>query len=189
MHPKQEKIIAAATKLFSKQGASETTMKEIAAEASVGKGTLYRYFENKEDLTSSLVKTGFRNITAELKAELITLDKTTEKIEKAIESQLEYYGNHRDFCRFLTREFWGYKNKFEENIKEIRNTYTVVIEEIINTGIEEGTFKDVDPEVAAVSLVGVVNITALHWFMFKDEFPVDKIKKEIIEIYFNGILS
>ena len=188
MKKKKKKIFNAAVNQFSKKGASSTTMSEIAKEAEVGKGTLYRYFENKEDLISSLIKCGFKNITEEVKEKISNVEEPVEKLKKSIEVQLKFYDQNRNFCRFLTREFWGYKNKFAENIEEIRNSYTVVIEDIIAQGKEEMIFKDLDPELAAVSLIGIVNITALHWFMFKEEFSVDKIKEEVIEIYFNGLI-
>jgi len=125
MHPKREKIIEAAIKMFSQQGSTSTTMQEIAEEAGVGKGTLYRYFENKEDLVSSLISFGFKEITEELESKVVNIEKTETKLRKVIETQLEFYNQHRNFCRFLTREFWGYKNKFAANIREIRHSYTV----------------------------------------------------------------
>lgn len=189
MNPKRKQIFNAAVKKFSENGATDTTMKEIAQEAGVGKGTLYRYFEDKEDLVSSLMSYGFKELTEELKAEIEGIETALDKIKKAVEVQLSFYKRHSDFCRFLTREFWGYKNKFEENIKEIRNDYTVVMEEIIKEGIAEGEFKDINPEIAAVSLLGMVNLTALHWFIFKEEIVVDEIKEEVIEIFLTGALN
>ncbi|MBM7555281.1 TetR/AcrR family transcriptional regulator [Halanaerobacter jeridensis] len=189
MNPKREKIFNAAVKKFSEKGTTGTTMKEISQEAGVGKGTLYRYFEDKEDLVSSLMSYGFERLTEVIKREIEGIESATDKIKKVVEVQLEFYKKHCDFCRFLTREFWGYKNKFEENIKEIRSDYTVVIEGIIEEGIEENEFKAKDPEVAAVSLIGMVNLTALHWFMFKGEVAVDKIREEVIDIFLSGMLN
>lgn len=189
MKQKREKIFNAAVKEFSEKGTTATTMKEISQKAGVGKGTLYRYFENKEDLVSSLLSYGFEQLTLEIKNRLAGFDNATEKLRQAVTVQLEYYKEHCDFCRFLTREFWGYKNKFTENIKEIRSNYTVVIEEIIEEGIEQEEFKAKDPEIAAVSLIGMVNLTALHWFMFKGEVAVEKIKEEVIDLFLAGILT
>ena len=185
----RQKIFNAAAEKFSDQGADTATMQEIAKAAGVGKGTLYRYFENKEDLVSSLVEIGFDRITEWIEAGIKDLEDPVEKLEQAVEIQLEFYNEHRDFCKFLTRESLGYKDKFKKQIKQIRSTHTVVIEEIIKEGIEAGRFKDRDVESAAVALIGAVNITALHWFMFKEEFPVDKIKENLLDIYFEGMQS
>ncbi|GAB6098967.1 hypothetical protein JCM16358_08460 [Halanaerocella petrolearia] len=189
MHPKKELIFTVAVAEFSKKGADSTTMQEIAQEAGVGKGTLYRYFDNKEDLISSLIETGFKDLTSQIQREVDNITDPQKKLEKSISIQLEFYNQNRDFSKFLTREIWGYKSKFEENIRQIRGSHTVVLEEIIEEGIASDKFKDLNIETAAASLIGMVNITALHWFMFKDEFLVDQIKDEIIELYFNGLIK
>ena len=103
MNPKRKQIFNAAVKKFSENGATDTTMKEIAQEAGVGKGTLYRYFEDKEDLVSSLMSYGFKELTEELKAEIEGIETALDKIKKAVEVQLSFYKRHSDFCRFLIR--------------------------------------------------------------------------------------
>ncbi|AGB40577.1 transcriptional regulator [Halobacteroides halobius DSM 5150] len=189
MNSKRKKIFTVAVEKFSQNGAADTTMQEIAKEAGVGKGTLYRYFNNKEDLISSLVEMGFNQLTEEIKRGIAGIDNPAKKLDKTVTIHLEFYNQHRDFCKFLTRESLGYKNKFEEHIKKIRSKYTIVIQEIIEQGVTTGKFKELDIETATASLIGMVNINALHWFMFRDEFPVTKIKNEIIELIFNGLLQ
>ena len=184
---KRKKIFKAAAHKFSHQGVDGATMQEIADAAGVGKGTLYRYFDDKADLISSLAEIGFDRIAKKIETGIKGVDDPKEQLEKAVEIQLKFYNQYRDVCRFLTRESLGYKDKFERQIKRIRKGYTVAIEDIIARGIEKGEFKDIDLEVAATNLIGALNITVLHWFMFKDEFPVEKLRKGILEVYFEGI--
>jgi AcrR family transcriptional regulator len=184
---RQEAIFAAAVERFSRQGTEQTTMQEIAEGAGVGKGTLYRYFDDKEDLIFSLIEIGFKKMIDQIKEGIVEVNNPEVKLEKAIEIQLQFYDQHRDFCKFLTRESLGYKDKFKASIKKIRSNYTVVFEEIIDQGCEQEIFKEIDVEISAVSLTGMINITALHWFMFKDDFPVEKIKENLFKIYVSGL--
>ncbi|WP_248965085.1 TetR/AcrR family transcriptional regulator [Sphaerisporangium perillae] len=46
----RERVLAAASSLFAKQGITATTMEDVAAEAPVSKRTLYAHFPTKEDL-------------------------------------------------------------------------------------------------------------------------------------------
>ncbi|GAB6139028.1 TetR/AcrR family transcriptional regulator [Halanaerobaculum tunisiense] len=189
MHPKKERIFTVAVERFSQKGSTSTTMNEIAKEAGVGKGTLYRYFDDKEGLISSLIETGFEELIEQVQQAVVDLTDPVEKLEEVIAIQLEFYNQNRSFSKFLTREIWGYKDKFEENIKKIRSNYTVIVEEIIQQGINNGDFKEVNAETAATSLIGMVNITTLHWFMFKESFPVQEIKDDIINLYFEGVIE
>lgn len=184
---RRDRIFTAAVEKFAENGAEQTTMQEIAKAAGVGKGTLYRYFDDKEDLISSLIEMGFERLIAQIKEGIEQVEDPVVKLEETVKIQLDFYNQRRDFCKFLTRESLGYKNKFEHHIKQIRSNYTVLIEDIIRRGIEAGAFKEMEVETAATSLLGAVNITALHWFMFEDEFPVEKIKDQLLELYFDGL--
>ncbi|MES9682444.1 helix-turn-helix domain-containing protein, partial [Gottfriedia acidiceleris] len=47
---KKQNILQAATKSFTIFGYKATTMSQIAKQANVGKGTIYTFFKNKEEL-------------------------------------------------------------------------------------------------------------------------------------------
>ncbi len=50
LEARRQSILAAATKLFSRKGIAAATMAEIATEAGISPGAIYRYFANKEEL-------------------------------------------------------------------------------------------------------------------------------------------
>lgn len=50
LEARRQSILAAATKVFSQKGIAAATMAEIASEAGISPGAIYRYFENKEQL-------------------------------------------------------------------------------------------------------------------------------------------
>ena len=52
---RREMILEAAKKRFQRFGYSKTTMDEIAIDAGISKGTIYLYFENKEDIFNELL--------------------------------------------------------------------------------------------------------------------------------------
>ncbi|MDO5116363.1 MAG: TetR/AcrR family transcriptional regulator [Synergistaceae bacterium] len=57
LHEKRKnQITKAAMKLFDQKGYTNTTIQDISEEAEISKGLIYRYFESKEDILSSLVE-------------------------------------------------------------------------------------------------------------------------------------
>ena len=50
LEARRQSILAAATRVFSHKGIAAATMAEIASEAGISPGAIYRYFENKEQL-------------------------------------------------------------------------------------------------------------------------------------------
>ena len=62
---KRQDILEAATKSFSLFGFKATTMDQVAKLANVGKGTIYTFFENKEELFHEIVFTMIKQMKAE----------------------------------------------------------------------------------------------------------------------------
>jgi len=84
-----EEIIAAALELFVERGYATTRLDDVAARAGVSKGTLYLYFENKEELFKAVVR---GNVLPVL-----------QHGEALVEN---YSGSSADLVRKLVRGWW-----------------------------------------------------------------------------------
>ena len=81
-------ILDAATKSFSLFGYKATTMDQIAKIANVGKGTIYTFYENKEQLFKEIV--------------LQMINEMKNEAEQAIQPDVSFYENlHRALFRIL----------------------------------------------------------------------------------------
>src|SRR6266481_8699711 len=63
---KEEQILRAAAVVFAARDFHEVLMEDVAAEAGVGKGTLYRYFPTKDDLFFSTILSGLEELRGEI---------------------------------------------------------------------------------------------------------------------------
>ena len=66
--PKDVRILRAAEEVFSRKGYDQTTLDEIVRIADTGKGTVYKYFKNKEMLFYTLVRQKNDELMVELNA-------------------------------------------------------------------------------------------------------------------------
>lgn len=80
---KRQLIFDAAREMITDRGFDRTTMDDIAARAGVGKGTLYNFFESKEDLFLSLVLDGFERTRDLIDAEVEPVADPWERFEVA----------------------------------------------------------------------------------------------------------
>ncbi len=188
MDQKNRQIINVAIEKFSAKGFTQTTMQEIAREAGVGKGTIYRFFRSKEDLVYGLIESAITEITDRIRSEVGKLADPVDKLRAVIRVELEYYAENRDLSKFLAREVWGYQNKFADHIRHIRATQGQILEEIIEEGMASGQLERVEPETAAAGLEGMVLATAVHWFMFREDFPGETIRHTVERIALRGML-
>ena len=75
-------IIKAAAQIFSEKGYDKTTLDEIATLAEFSKGSLYNYFENKEDLFLTTLEVGINKLISEMKI-VSDIDSSTKQQIKA----------------------------------------------------------------------------------------------------------
>jgi len=188
MDPKNRLIIEAAIEKFSEKGFTKTTMQEIAESAGVGKGTIYRFFESKEEMVSALVEDAIAEVTSRIKSAIAEITEPVEQLKTVIDVELEYYAENRNLSKFLAREVWGFQSKFEDHIRNIRANQGKIVEDIIRQGVGQGDIKAVDPETAAAAFEGMILATTVHWFMFRESFPTVKIRETFVKMALEGLL-
>jgi AcrR family transcriptional regulator len=101
------RILQAALQLFKEKGLEGTTTKQISRKAGIAEGTLFNYFETKEDLALYFFQKETDNLIAWFRAEK-RLQKAAlpEKLFAIIHRQLEYLEPYEEFigavfCRSL----------------------------------------------------------------------------------------
>ncbi|MEA3506000.1 MAG: TetR/AcrR family transcriptional regulator [Elusimicrobiota bacterium] len=101
---KKEKILKSARKIFAHTGYHEAGIDEIADLAGVGKGTVYLYFKNKEELFTSVI---FKMLerTGSWVDEIREMDVGVwEKVEAMITTALDYFSRNREVFNILQGE-------------------------------------------------------------------------------------
>src|SRR5947207_12260832 len=85
---KRKAITDTAARMFATLPFHKVRLDDIAAEAGVGKGTLYIYFDNKEDLYFSLISDGFARLVDRLKQDRPAADPrgrpATESLQRIV---------------------------------------------------------------------------------------------------------
>lgn len=176
-------------KFLKKKNFNKTTVSEIASKAQVGKGTFYLYFDSKLKLLDFLLEYGTERLIGFVKKSINKTDSSVDKLKKAIDAQLEFFDFHRDFFGFFVREMWAHREGLKEQVTKLKEDYIVIFEEIIEEGIKNGEFKDINGTTVSSGLFGMLSISSLHWIVFVENFPVDEIDSGLKEVFFNGILN
>jgi AcrR family transcriptional regulator len=86
-----DKVLDAAGRLFGTQRFHEVRMEDIAAEAEVGKGTLYRYFSDKEELYLALLERSSRQLVERLQTELARVENAHDKLVAMVASIIGFF--------------------------------------------------------------------------------------------------
>jgi AcrR family transcriptional regulator len=143
------KIMEAAVKLFSTRGYNKASVDEICEEAGISKGAFYHHFKTKQSLFLALLDGWLQFVDNAIEA---TKDKTVPEtfmqMTQAFPFVFETAGENLPM--FL--EFWLQASRdkkiWEAGIAPYRR-YHKYFTTLIKKGVEEGSFVEVDPELAS----------------------------------------
>jgi AcrR family transcriptional regulator len=156
---RRKQIAAAAMELFYAHGFSETSMRQIAEAAEVGKSTLYDYFPTKEDILIFLAE---EEINANLhKAEKIAFSNSSnttayEKLRKIMHMHLAYMVENKNLYLKLAVELQRLSAQGQRRIQVRRYAYQDLLSSLVEQGINEGVFRPVTPLLAARALLNIL---------------------------------
>lgn len=156
---KKETIIQSAIKLFSIQGFEGTSVREIAADAGVNVAMINYYFISKEKLFESVVE--YRaSFLKGIFADIINNEKLSaiEKLDFAIDHTIERKFSNSGFHRLLHRELsLDHRPQMRNAISDILLKNVQSIKTIIQNGIKNDEFKNVDVELTLATLIGTIH--------------------------------
>ncbi len=184
---RKERILESASRLFAEQRFDEVLMEDIARAAGVGKGTLYRYFRDKEELYSAVVFAGLADLKEQLGSRLAAAADPVEKLETALRAIVVFLGNKRFFFRLMAREdskVGRRKDEYWRRWRQERGELVSGIAEILQSGAAEGLFEIRHLNTEAQLLLGMVR-SALRFN--EDKLNAEEMVAEILRIFLGGI--
>jgi AcrR family transcriptional regulator len=190
---KQKQIIEAAARVFARNGYANAVIADIATEANIGKGTVYEYFESKEDLFFAVFEWFQTKMEKAATVGLSSLGmNATERLKVLNDSLMGLWGEIKDVF-VLVMEFWSassstrMRQRFKTAFKQIYKNYRHIVCSLIQDGIDSGEFRpDVKPELVAAALVGTWDAMFLQaWF--DDNFDPAVTAREFLETLIQGL--
>ncbi|WP_285766685.1 TetR/AcrR family transcriptional regulator [Peribacillus sp. SI8-4] len=179
------KILEAAKKVFAQKG-HETTIEEVALEAKVGVGTIYRRFTNKNQLANAVAYEVIAEIYEEqagiLQSNLSTIEKVRNVFACYAKITIKYGEIHQMIVDLLVSE------KGEENLKEsfllgLKKLYA----EVITNGQKENIFREGDPRLYEIILQNMINPQMVK--QIAEIIPLEQTPSFLADVALNGILQ
>lgn len=141
---RRKEIFNASVHLFLDKGFNETSMREIAEAAGIGKSTLYDYFPSKDDILLSFVEEELQKLTEEVKKIDEQNVGALEKLRQMMFAYMDYLATNEAFYMKLSIEVQRLAQQSLERIQRKRHALQDTLRDIIEEGIQEGCFRPVD---------------------------------------------
>jgi len=184
-------IIAAAKKIFAEKDFAKATISEIAGLAGVADGTIYEYFQSKEDILLSMATHQFDSYLKEV-SEAFEIKSPERKLAGIIRHHFFTFLSDRDFLKvFLLRlqindRFYATK-AFEEF-----HAYCRFIEEVIEEGKAAGAFRStVNARVFRNMFLGAFYYMSMRWFVLRESVQLDRMEEidQVIRLLTSAVLA
>lgn len=176
----REKLFHAAVTLIAEQGFSSTTVEEIAEHAGVAKGTVYYNFSSKTGLFEELLRHGVELLTADLKeaadAAASAGRSRVDALDAMVRSALVFIDRYPAFTQLYVAELWRTNRAWNSTLMTARGEAVAVVETVLRAGVDEGELSsEIDIQLTASALVGMVMTAALDWQAFQPERSLDDV--------------
>lgn len=186
---KRERILRAAVDVFAQNGYFNAKVSEIAKAASVADGTIYLYFDGKEDLLVTIFREQFRNYLQSLERDLATISRPEDRIRIAIRHHLEALGRDRAMA-VVTQVELRHSLKFMSLLtqQEVAN-YLNILRKIVEQGQSEGVFRrNLHPQLAAKAVFGVLDEMVTSWILSEKDYPLADQAEQVADLILTGLL-
>jgi TetR/AcrR family transcriptional regulator, cholesterol catabolism regulator len=180
-------IVSAAAKVFRTKGYHAATVRDIAEEVGILKGSLYHHFASKEELLYLVVKEPIAQMYRAI-AEIASADLgATEKLRRAIAAHLEAFDRHYPHLFVYLREREAVKRRFREMIGFSPKEYERCWQRILREGVDNGEFRaDLDIRVASYGLLGMLN-WSYKWYDPQGRLSIKQVAQEFTALALAGL--
>lgn len=170
-------ILAAAFDEFRLRGYAAARLEDVAKRIGVSKGTIYIYFQNKEELFRAVVKSVVTPTLDRIREVTSGFEGTTEALLGRYLETLyeEVCGNSRGsgLLRLLIAESETFPELTEIYHREVMARGNSVVSEILSRGVERREFRADLPSQAPDIIIAPVMMLAMHRILFGERHPID----------------
>ena len=161
---RRRQILDEAARLFDERGYHTTSMEDIAEAVGIRKPTLYHYFRSKVEILDTVYQETIGELIAR-QEQRATISMTPEqRVLETMADVLETIDARHGHVRVFFEHHRELPEDRHEEIMARRERYHQELVAIIQTGIDDGTFRpELDPQLAALLIFGACN-WAYQWY-------------------------
>ncbi|EIT85412.1 hypothetical protein A374_11730 [Fictibacillus macauensis ZFHKF-1] len=186
--PKYDKIIDAAVSVIAMHGYHQSQVSKIAKQASVADGTIYLYFKNKEDLLVSVFNEKMGSFIERTGEELREKSSAIEKLSTLIDMHFRLLDDDHELSIVTQLELRQTNRALRAKIGEVLKRYLVLIDIILQEGMNEGVFNQhMDTRLARQMIFGTIDETATNWVMNDHRYNLPKLAQPVHQMLVNGL--
>ncbi len=155
------RILAAAARLFGRDGFHGTGMRRIAAEAGVSIGALYHYFSSKEEVFLAALRAEYELWLSEARRLWEAGSPARDVLREVVELHFASLAQGEERGLLVGRAWHGEVPGLRKALLELRDRYAQAVAQLLAQGMERGEIRRAHPLLTAYALLGLIeSVTA-----------------------------
>ncbi|MGE0680103.1 MAG: TetR/AcrR family transcriptional regulator [Candidatus Binatia bacterium] len=183
----EEHLLEVAAQRFANAGYRQTTLEDIARHAGVAKASMYRYFENKQELLAKIFIKVANTLASSLQPLLTEPLAPEEKLKRTLRELLRTIGENVAFYTVFYSEEADLPQRLHAEIADIRQRFFANMERIFAEGMEQGAFRQMDVKLTVYAITGMC-VWLYKWYTPK-EARLDDVMTAFLEFVERGCLA
>lgn len=179
---KEQAILQAASRVFATRPFHEVLIDEIASSAGIGKGTIYRYFETKDDLYFATILYGIDSLGAAIERALSLEASAARRLERVATEILGFFWERRHIYPLLQRD--EQHPERQDELMRRREPILRLVQETILSGIERRELRGIDARIGAELFLGMVRSSSLFR---RPEDTLEELVSHVMGVFLSGV--
>lgn len=185
----REKVYEIAAEVFHVKGYDNTSMNDIAEAVGLTKAGLYHHVTSKESLLSTILDEGMDLTEASVVEPLAAITDPLVRLKKLIELHLRLLLEGRKLAvTGLLHECQGLAPEDRTRINRRKKQYVRIVTEVIREVLESRGVGALDPKVAALALLGMLNWT-YQWYKPSGSVKPEELVEQFQSLFVGGLLG
>ena len=185
---KYHRILDAAVVVFAAKGFHSARVSDVADLASVGDGTIYLYFRNKEELLMTAIKTAFDGFMSRARTELAAIDSPAGKLHRLACLHLEALGSNRNLAVVFQMELRQSARFLAPFSRNQMAEYLGLVRSTIADGQARGEFRpEMNVKLAANCFFGALDEMVTSWVLDNTHYHIFDVADSVANIILKGL--
>lgn len=181
---KFERILDSAIKIIGQKGFHGAKVKDIANDAGVADGTIYNYFNNKEDILVTIFKVKLEEYVDMAKKEISGVDNPEEQLRILVKYHFKVMTETPYLANVLQIELRQPIKDLRVKVRRHLKNYFRLIEQVIEEGIQRGVFnKDLNVYIAREVYFGTLDEIVSTWIFKGRGWDLQETSEKLLPIF------
>jgi AcrR family transcriptional regulator len=186
---KKLRIFEAALTVFTETAFHKATMDKIASMAGIGKGSLYRMFNSKEELLEQLLDHEYRRVVSHIGLIFANSSDLYDGLHEMIEFWVNYVNDNPKRYRLLLNTDIAVGSSSRTLFYSHMNKQLPMLKERIVSLNKDNKFKFLNFETVMYGIFGFIDGVVHKWMARDMSYPITNELPIILECIFNGYVS